>query len=142
MNNKIAKSKIASREEIGAFIKQLREERNLTQDDLADQIHYTRYVISRIERGETTPNYDKFQVLANFFGVSVYEIYAAKKMPDDELKNITAIVDSVTESIDIKYKNKLKMTLFISIISILIILFTFFAYYFFNSYNSVKVYKV
>lgn len=142
MNNKIAKSKIASREEIGAFIKQLREERNLTQDDLADQIHYTRYVISRIERGETTPNYDKFQVLANFFGVSVYEIYAAKRIPEDELKNIITVVDNITESIDKKYKKKIKITLFTCTVSILVLLFTFFAYYFFNSYNSVKVYKV
>lgn len=132
----------ASREEIGKFIKELREERKLTQDDLAEQIHYTRYVISRIERGEATPNYDKLQVLADFFGISVYEIYAAKRMPEEELKNITEVVDNITESIDTKYQHKLKMTLCISIVSILIILFTFLAYYFFNSYNSVKVYKV
>lgn len=52
-------------------IKELRKEKKLTQEELAEKINVTKLTISRWERGERVPKSDKAQQLADFFNVSV-----------------------------------------------------------------------
>lgn len=52
-------------------IKELRKEKKLTQEELAEKINVTKLTISRWERGERVPKSDKAQQLADFLGVSV-----------------------------------------------------------------------
>ena len=49
----------------------LREQRGLSQQELADQLHVTRQAVSRWERGETTPNPETLKQLSALLHVSI-----------------------------------------------------------------------
>lgn len=53
------------------ILKNLREKNNLTQEELAEQIHVTRQAVSRWETGETQPNTDTLKLLSQVFDVSI-----------------------------------------------------------------------
>ena len=50
---------------------QLRTQRGLSQDELAEKIFVTRQAVSRWENGETTPNVETLKLLSRFFDVSI-----------------------------------------------------------------------
>lgn len=72
--------------EIGQFIAQLRKERKLTQNDLADLLQVTNKAVSRWETGEGFPDIVILPKLAVVLDVSVDEILSAKKNDYTELK--------------------------------------------------------
>lgn len=49
----------------------LRQERGLSQDELAQQIFVTRQAVSRWENGETQPNTETLKLLSKLFDVSI-----------------------------------------------------------------------
>ena len=53
------------------ILKNLREEKNLTQDELAERVMVTRQAVSRWETGETQPNTDTLKLLSKEFDVSI-----------------------------------------------------------------------
>ena len=52
-------------------IRNLREEKKLTQDELAELVMVTRQAVSRWETGETQPNTDTLKLLSKVFDVSI-----------------------------------------------------------------------
>ncbi len=52
-------------------LKELREKRGLTQEELAERVLVTRQAVSRWETGETQPNTDTLKLLSREFGVSI-----------------------------------------------------------------------
>ena len=57
--------------EVKDIFKKLREERHLTQDQLAERVMVTRRAVSRWETGETQPNTDTLKLLSKEYGVSI-----------------------------------------------------------------------
>ncbi len=57
--------------EIKDILKNLREEKNLTQDQLAERVMVTRQAVSRWETGETRPNTDTLKLLSKEYDVSI-----------------------------------------------------------------------
>ena len=57
--------------EIKDTLKQLRERKNLTQEQLAERVMVTRQAVSRWETGETQPNTDTLKLLSKEFNVSI-----------------------------------------------------------------------
>lgn len=55
----------------GSILKSLREEANMTQQDVAEKIHVTRQAVSRWENDETIPGSDLLVTLSGLFNVSV-----------------------------------------------------------------------
>ena len=53
------------------ILRQLRQQHNLTQDQLAAQLFVTRQAVSRWESGETTPNPETLKGLSALFDVSI-----------------------------------------------------------------------
>ena len=49
----------------------LRTQKGLSQDELAEKVFVTRQAVSRWERGETTPNTDTLKLLSRVFDVSI-----------------------------------------------------------------------
>ena len=56
---------------LGKRIVQLRKERNMTQEELANILKITRKAVSKWETEQRRPNLDTLQKLADFFGCSV-----------------------------------------------------------------------
>jgi len=55
-------------------IKKLREERGMTQDELAEKLNVTRQAVSNWETGKTQPDIETLTKLAEIFDVSVERI--------------------------------------------------------------------
>lgn len=52
-------------------LKKLREENNLTQDQMAEKVMVTRQAVSRWEIGETQPNTETLKILSKEFDISI-----------------------------------------------------------------------
>ena len=64
---------------ISKNIKQLRTERGMTQDELAEKLHVTRQAISSWENDRTQPDVQMLGKLREIFGVSIEELLYGKK---------------------------------------------------------------
>lgn len=60
--------------EISKKIKELREEKQISQYQLALALQLPRYILSNIEQGRTEPNLDYLVKLADYFGVTTDEL--------------------------------------------------------------------
>ena len=63
----------------GTIIKELREKKGLTQDQLAEKVLVTRQAVSRWETGETQPNTDTLLLLSKEFDVSINTILGSPR---------------------------------------------------------------
>ena len=59
---------------IGAFLKELRKERNLTQEALAGKFGVTQRSVSRWENGTTMPDISLLIELADFYDVDIRDL--------------------------------------------------------------------
>ncbi len=59
---------------IGSFLKELRKEKNLTQEKLAEQLHVSNRTVSRWETGSNMPDIGMLVEIADFYDVSIPEL--------------------------------------------------------------------
>lgn len=69
---------------IGRFLAELRRGENLTQEALAEKIGVTNKTISRWENGNYMPDIEMFQTLGQIFDVSVNELLAGQRIPEEK----------------------------------------------------------
>jgi len=69
---------------IGTFIADLRKEQSLTQEQLAERLGVSNRSISRWENGNTLPDYSLMQALAIVLGISLSELLAGQRLPEDD----------------------------------------------------------
>jgi transcriptional regulator with XRE-family HTH domain len=68
---------------IGARLRELREERKLSQGDITEAIGLPRTYISRIENGHAVPSLETLQRLAAALDVPLYRIFYTGEHPGD-----------------------------------------------------------
>lgn len=128
-----------NQEHIGKFILKCRNEKNLTQQELADKIGVTDKAISKWENGRGMPDYSLFKPLCEALDINVLELLNGKK----EVKLKKEEEQSIINYIDYSKKKSKKTNIFIIIISILLITFILSTVvYFFNTYNKIIVYSL
>lgn len=69
----------------GERLKRLREDRKLSQQQLADRLNINRSTYARYELGQTQPDYETLQRLADFYEVSVDYLFGRenkKNLPE------------------------------------------------------------
>ena len=64
---------------LGENLVELRKYHNLSQEELADRIGVSRQTLSKYETGESLPDIEKSQALAEVFGVSLDDLVKNKK---------------------------------------------------------------
>ncbi|MBQ3141268.1 MAG: helix-turn-helix transcriptional regulator [Clostridia bacterium] len=64
---------------IGLFLKQLRKEKNLTQEDLAERLNVSNRTVSRWETGSNMPDIGMLVTIAEFYSVSIPEIISGER---------------------------------------------------------------
>lgn len=69
-------------QKIGTFLKQLRQERQLTQETLAEIMCVTNRSVSRWENGVNLPDLPTLIQLADFYGVELRELLDGERKPD------------------------------------------------------------
>ncbi len=92
---------------IGGFIKELRKEKGLTQEQLAEQFNVNRRTVSRWETGSNLPELDILIEMADYYGVELRELLNGERKGEDMNKELEETVLKVAE-----YSNedKLKVT--------------------------------
>ncbi|MDO4416080.1 MAG: helix-turn-helix transcriptional regulator [Erysipelotrichaceae bacterium] len=73
-----------NQERIGAFIQQMRKEKEMTQEQLASKLGTSQRSISRRENGKTMPDYSMYEPLCEALGIQVSELLYGKRMTDTE----------------------------------------------------------
>jgi len=68
---------------IGDNIKRLRNEKNATQEQLAQYLSITYQSVSKWENNVTTPDLHLIPMIAEFFGVSINKLFKVWMNPDD-----------------------------------------------------------
>lgn len=69
-------------------LKELRQEKKLSQKELADYLGVNEKTISRWENGESTIKSDKAQALADYFGVNTAYLLGYSDFPARSLREI------------------------------------------------------
>ncbi len=68
---------------IGSFLKELRKEKNLTQESLAEQLGISNRTVSRWETGSNMPDISMLVELAEFYDVSIPEIINGERKSEN-----------------------------------------------------------
>ncbi len=82
---------------IGRFLKQLRNEKKLTQEQIAEQLNVSGRSVSRWETGNNMPDIGMLVELADFFNVGIAEIIdgerKSEKMNQEEKETLLKVAD-------------------------------------------------
>lgn len=82
---------------IGRFLKQLRNEKKLTQEQIAEQLNVSGRSVSRWETGNNMPDIGMLVELADFFNVGIAEIIdgerKSEKMHQEEKETLLKVAD-------------------------------------------------
>ena len=84
-------------EKIGKFIAELRKEKNMTQEQLAEKMGVTDKSISRWENGKTMPNISIINILANELNCTIQELLNGRKMTKEELLDLRETINNLVE---------------------------------------------
>ena len=77
---------------VGAFLKELRRDKGITQEQLAEELNVSGRTISRWETGKNMPDISLLVEIAEFFDVSIPEIIKGERksenMKNEEVKEV------------------------------------------------------
>ena len=93
-----------------SFLKTLRREKNLTQEQLAEQLHVSGRTVSRWETGSNMPDISLLVALAEFYEVSIPEIIDGERKSEtmnEEAKETALKLSDYAETVNRKLKTRL-----------------------------------
>jgi len=125
----------------GKFILSLRQEKGLSQYQLAEMIPISRQAVSKWERGENIPDSYTMLKLSDIFNVTINELLLGERQLDNSVESLEKTTLNILDQSNKKTK-KIKRMLLIFTIIITVLLLSFLSYYFITSYNSTKVYLI
>ena len=82
---------------MGVFLKELRKEKNITQEQLAEKMGVARRTVSRWETGANMPDMDILIDISEFYGVDLREILDGERKNDNMDKETKETVLKVAE---------------------------------------------
>ena len=107
---------------IGRFLKELRKEKDITQEQLAEKIKVSGRTVSRWETGSNMPDISLLAELADFYDVSIPEIIDGERKSEnmnEEVKETVLKLSGYTETINQKIKGRLFVLTVIAIIGMI-----------------------
>ena len=94
-------------QKIGAFLKELRREKTVTQEQLAETLNVSRRTVSRWETGSNMPDLDVLMEMADYYKVDIRELLDGERksgpMNHEMKKTVLKVADYSNEE-------KLKLT--------------------------------
>lgn len=107
-------------EKFGKFIRELRQEKGITQKEMGEKLNITDKAISKWERGISFPDITMLNILAEFFKIDVSELLNGEKgiKKDIDVEKVIAEAIEKYKNLEEKRKAKIrKIKKFIGIIS-------------------------
>ena len=99
-----------NQKKMGEFLKQLRKEQNMTQEQLAEKFYVSGRTVSRWETGANMPDLGMLVELADFYNVDIREIIDGERKSEImnlETKDTLKKVAEYTEEENRKLRNKM-----------------------------------
>lgn len=103
---------------IGKFLAALRNEKQMTQEQLAEQFSVARRTISRWETGSNLPDVDILIELSDFYGVDLREILDGERRSQDMDRKTEDTVLRVAEYENEVKKRNSKFVIFFSLVGV------------------------
>lgn len=129
-----------NQKKFGDFIKQLREEKELNQGELADELHVHRTAVNKWERGKALPLNDTLILISEYFDVTIDELLAGERKTKNTSKDVQTENKVVLSLLSSERKNQKKARYFLFLACLILIIFLI--YYFFTTYNTIHVYEL
>lgn len=112
---------------VGAFLKHLRKEKNMTQEQLGERIGVTNKTVSRWETGNYMPPVECLELLSDIYQISINEILAGERLADEKIKeiadeNITSVLGELQKE-NQKFENRMLVVLAVTTFLTIAILF-------------------
>lgn len=112
-------------EKVGKFIENLRKEKGLTQQDLADILSVSNQAVSKLEGGRNLPDIAIQRVICDTFNITMEELHAGER--DIKKRNKTK---------KIRKENKIFSIALMCIVPVMV----FFVVYFIINFRALKIY--
>ena len=84
-------------QKIGSFLKELRKEKGLTQEQLAEKLNVSRRTVSRWETGNNMPDLDLLTEMADFYQVDLRELMNGERKNEQMDKEMKETVLQVAD---------------------------------------------
>ena len=110
---------------LGTFLKKLREEKKLTQDELANKLFIDRTTITKLENNHRNPTTEQLIQYSEFFEISVSEILNKKRII--KIQESDNLLITLIKEIDSKNKKMIILTIVMIVIAIIAINYLIFA---------------
>ena len=86
-----------NQQKMGEFLKNLRKEKGLTQEELAEKFYTSSRTVSRWETGKTPPDLNTLIELADFYNVDIREIIDGERKENNMDKETKETLQKVAE---------------------------------------------
>ena len=73
--------------DLGEKLYELRRSKNLSQENVAEQLNVTRQTISKWETNQSTPDFDKIVPLCELYGITPNELLTGEKQEENNTEN-------------------------------------------------------
>lgn len=120
---------------IGLFLKELRKEKQMTQEELAEKLGVSNRTVSRWETGSNMPDFDVLIELSDFYDVEIREILEGKKIEENSNSKEELLLIA-----DYNNKEKNKLTFMIRIL-FLVGLISMVVYLFIHNINEIEFFS-
>jgi len=99
-----------NQQKTGDFIKKLRKEMGITQQELANKLNITDRAISKWENGRCMPDISFLIPLSNILKVEISELIKGEKISDEDLEKMNDVIEEVVNTAVLN-NNKKQQTL-------------------------------
>ena len=104
--------------QIGAFLKELRREKGITQEDLAEKLGVSGRTISRWETGSNMPDISLLVEIAEFFDVSIPEIIKGERKSENMQEEIKEVAETMSDYASAEKEKLLKSIRYMSFLGL------------------------
>ena len=106
---------------IGSFLRELRKDNNLTQEQLADRFNVATRTVSRWENGNNLPDLSVLVELADFFHVDIRELIDGERKSENMTEGVKETVEKVAEYSKTTNKKKVAKVIVLMLIPIILL---------------------
>lgn len=113
---------------LGEKLFELRKEKNLSQEEVADKLNVTRQTVSKWETNQSTPDFDKIIPICQLFGISTEELLTGNKKEEKQEEEQNQVIEEEKEKVPSKNEVRRKSaevvstSIFIYIVAVAILI--------------------
>ncbi len=126
-------------DKIGQFLKSLRLSKNMSQYELAEEMHVDHSKINRLENNKRRPTFDDLVYYSQIFEISLDELIACERKNNQNEEKLQNTFLNYLKSQNSKYKKIKIATILLTIFSIISFM-GLITLYFFQNYDTMRAY--